>query len=227
MDLLYSEGGSYDDDFEAIRKALPEVHCAYLRCNARDGVGSMLRTLRSGLSRHNNKVVFLSAKISQLALLAPFSLWRKCYVIYHFMPNSRVRMHSRLLPVLSTRFLFATYAEAVSDLLGRVCSARPPALPSRIVEKTESERLLREKFVAGEALRVLVPGVRPGVCKFIDPLRLLDQLQQATGAPEIRIFIQGEPVNAFVDNPNIEFVGQGIPKDDYEALYRSCHVIAV
>jgi hypothetical protein len=227
VDLLYSEHGSYDDDFEAIREALPEVQCVYLRCDARDGMGCVLRMVSAALSCHYDKVVFLSAKVSQLALLAPFSLLRKPYAIYHFMPNSRVRMHSRLLPVLSTCFHFATYANAVSDLFSSVVGTRPPALPSRIVEKTKSEQLLREKFVGGTALRVLIPGVRTGVRKFIDPQKLLIQLQQATSALEIRIFIQGEPVDALGDHPSIEFVRKGIPKDDYEALYRSCHVIAV
>ncbi|TCP10546.1 hypothetical protein EV683_12330 [Crenobacter luteus] len=229
VDLLYSEHGSYDDDFEAIRQALPGVECDYLKCDVRDGMGSVLRALRSALLFRYAKVVFLSAKVNQLAMLAPLALLRKTYAIYHFMPNSRVRLHSRLLPVLSKCFRFATYADAVSDLFGSVAGARPPALPSRIVDKAESERLLREKFSGGAALRVLVPGVRPRVRKFIDPQRLLAQLQQATGAREIRLFIQGEPVDAFVDHPSIEieFVRKGIPKDEYDALYRSCHVIAV
>lgn len=227
VDLLYSEHGSFDDDFEAIRQALPGVECDYLKCDVRDGVGSLLLALRNALSFRYAKVVFLSAKVNQLAMLAPLGLLRKTFAIYHFMPNSRVHLHSRLLPVLSKCIRFATYADAVSDLFGGVAGTRPPALPSRIIEKAESERLLREKFAGGAALRVLVPGVRPGVRKFIDPQRLLSQLQQATGAREIRMFIQGEPVDAYVDHSSIDFVRKGIPKDEYVALYRSCHVIAV
>jgi hypothetical protein len=227
VDLLYSKNGSYDDDFEAIRAALPEVQCDYLKCDVRDGIGGVLRTLRGALHFHYAKVVFLSAKVSQLVLLMPLSLLRKTYAIYHFMPNSRARLHSHLLPVLSRRFRFATYADAVSDVFRSVVGQRPPALPSRIVEKAESERLLREKFAGDSALRVLIPGVRPGVRKFIDPQRLLVALQEATGVREIRMFIQGEPVDAYVDHPSIQFVGRGIPKEDYDALYRSCHVIAV
>jgi hypothetical protein len=227
VDLLYSQNGSYDDDFKAISEALTGERCDYLKCDVRDGMRGVLRTLASALSFQYDKVVLLSAKVSQLAVLAPLSLLRNTYAIYHFMPNSRVRLHSRLLPVLSKCFYFATYTDAVSDLFGSVTGKRAPALPSRIVEKDESERLLREKFAGGGALRVLVPGVRPGVRKFIDPQRLLTQLQQATGAHEIRLFIQGESVEAFVNHPNIEFVRKGIPKDEYDALYRSCHVIAV
>lgn len=227
VDLLYSEHGSYDDDFAAIRQALPEVECDYLKCNVRDGIGGVLRTLRSVLSFRYTKVVFLSAKVYQLAVLAPLCLLNKSYAIYHFMPNSRVRLHSCLLPVLSKCFRFATYADAVSDLFGRVAGTRPPVLPSRIVEKAESERRLREKFAGGAALRVLVPGVRPGVRKFIDPQRLLAQLQNATGTSEIRLFIQGEPIDTFIGHPCIEFIRKGIPKDEYDELYRNCHVIAV
>ena len=227
VDLLYSEHGSYDDDYAAIRQALPEVHCDYLKCNVRDGMGGMLHTLRSALSRRYAKVIFLSAKVYQLAMLAPLGLLSDTYAIYHFMPNSRVRLHSRMLPVLSKCFHFATYADAVSDLFGSVATTRPPSLPSRIVEKAESERLLREKFASCASLQVLVPGVRPGVRKFIDPQRLLAQLQQATGAREIRLFIQGDPVDASVGHPSIEFVRKGIPKDEYNALYRSSHVVAV
>ena len=115
----------------------------------------------------------------------------------------------------------------MSDLFYSVVGARPPALPSRIVDKAESERLLREKFTCEAALFVLVPGVRPGVRKFIDPEQLLTKLQQATGVCEIRLFIQGEPVNSYAGHPSIEFIRSGIPKDEYDALYRSCHVIAV
>ncbi len=227
VDLLYSQHGSYDDDFKAISEALAGERCDYLKCDVRDGMRGVLRTLRSALSFKYDKVVFLSAKVSQLAVLAPLSLLRNTYAIYHFMPNSRERLHSRLLPVLSKCFCFATYTDAVSDVFSRVTGKRPPALPSRIVEKHESEWLLREKFAGGGALRVLVPGVRPGVRKFIDPQRLLTQLQQTTGAHEIRLFIQGEPEEAFVNHRNIEFVRKGIPKDEYDALYRNCHVIAV
>jgi hypothetical protein len=227
VDLLYSSHGSYDDDFEAIRQALHGVEYVYLKCDVRDGVGGVLRTLRSALSFRYSKVVFLSARINQLAMLAPVGLLVKAYAIYHFMPNSRVRLHSRLLPVLTKFFQFSTYADGVSDVFGFATGTRPPALPSRIVDKAESERLLRAKFASAVALRVLVPGVRPGVRKFIDPLQLLVQLQQATGACEIRLFIQGESEDSFVGHPSIEFVPKGIPKDEYNALYRSCHVVAV
>lgn len=227
VDLLYSEHGSYDDDFEAIRQALSEVEYDYLRCDVRDGVGGVLRTLRSALTCSYSKVVFLSARINQLALLAPVGLLSKTYAIYHFMPNSRVRLHSRLLPVLYKFFQFSTYADGVSDLFSSATGTRPPALPSRIVDKNESERLLRAKFASAAVLRVLVPGVRPGVRKFIDPVKLHGQLQQATGAHEIRLFIQGEPESSLVGHSNIEFVPKGIPKDEYNALYRSCHVVAV
>lgn len=227
VDLLYSEHGSFDDDFKAIRQALPEVECDYLRCDARDSMGGVLSIIRSALSFRYDKVVFLSAKVSQLAILAPLGLLQKNYAIYHFMPNSRVQLHSRLLPVLSRCFRFATYSDAVSDVFSCVTGTRPPALPSRIVDKAESERLLREKFANVSPLRVLAPGVRPGVRKYIDPEQLLTKLQQATEANEIHLFIQGEPIETFLGHPSIEFVRKGIPKDEYDQLYRSCHVIAV
>ena len=227
VDLLYSEHGSFDDDFNAIRQALPGVECDYLKCDVRNAIGGVLRTMHIALSLRYSKVIILSAKVSQLAMLVPLSLLRKTYAIYHFLPNSRVRLHTRLLPVLSKYFHFATYAESVSDLFGGITGTRPPAIPSRIVEKNESERCLREKFIDSAELRVLVPGVRPGVRKFIDPQRLVAQLQQVTNASEVRLFIQGDPVDTFIAHPSIEFVRKGIPKDEYEALYRSCHVIAV
>lgn len=227
VDLLYSKHGSYDDDFNAIRKALPGVECDYLKCDVSDVMGGVLRTLRIALSFRYAKVIILSAKVSQLAMLVPLGLLRKTYAIYHFMPYSRMRLHSRLLPVLSKFFHFATYADAVSELFSGVAGTRPPALPSRIVEKSATEQLLRDKFSGDATLRVLVPGVRTGVRKFIDPQRLLSELQRATGAREVRLFIQGEPVEAFVGHSGIEFIRKGIPKDEYDALYRSCHVIAV
>ncbi len=227
VDLLYSEHGSYNDDFEAIRDALPEVKCDYLKCSVRDGIGGVLRALRCALSFNYVKVVFLSAKINQLVLLAPLCLFRTTYAIYHFMPKSRVSLHTSLLPVLSKCFRFATYADAVSSIFKNAIGIQPPALPSRIVEKTESERLLREKFADISVLRVLVPGVRNGVRKFIDPQQMLVRLQQITGTREIRVFIQGDPVDAYVGHLDIEFVRKGIPKEEYESLYRSCHVIAV
>lgn len=227
VDLLYSEHGSYDDDFNAICQALPGVECDYLKCDVRDFLGGVLRTLRFGLSFRYGKVIILSAKVSQLAMLVPLCLFRKSYVIYHFMPDSRVRLHSRILPVLSKCFHFATYADAVSDLFNGVVGNRPPALPSRIIEKSETEQLLRDKFSGDATLRVLVPGLRPGVRKFIDPQWLFSELQRVTGAREVRLFIQGQPVDAFVGHPSIEFVRKGIPKEEYDALYRSCHVIAV
>lgn len=227
VDLLHSEHGSYDDDFNAIRQALPGVECDYLKCDVNDVIGGVFQTFCLAMSFRYTKVVILSAKVFQLALLVPLGLFCNIYVIYHFMPNSRIQLHSRLLPVLTKCFRFATYSDAVSDLLGCFVGTRPPALPSRIVEKAKTEQLLRDKFSDDSTLRVLIPGVRPGVRKYIDPQILLSELQQATGARDIRLFIQADPIAAFVGNLSIEFVRKGIPKDEYDALYRSCHVIVV
>ncbi len=227
VDLLYSENGSFDDDFNAIRQALPGVQCDYLKCDVRNAIGGVLRTIRITLSMRYSKVIILSAKVSQLAMLGPLSLTCKIFAIYHFLPNSRVRMHSRLLPVLSRYFHFATYAESVSDKFSKITGIRPPALPSRIVDKAESELLLRTKFACQGTLRVLIPGVRRGVRKALDPQRLILLLQQVTGAKEIRLCIQGEPDDSLIGGPNIEFVRKGMPKEAYIEMYRSNHIVAV
>jgi hypothetical protein len=228
IDLLYSENGSFDDDFNAIQEALPEVRCHHLKCNERNGFLGVILTARNVLSCRYEKVVILSSKVTQLAILAPLGLLKKIYTIYHFMPNSRRRLHTYLLPALSKFFSFATYTDAVSGILGEIVGFRPPVLPSRITNKTESERILREKFCSSSSeLRVLVPGIRTGVRKFIEPEALVRQLRHATGIKKIQLFIQGDSVDTYAGNPNIKFINNGIPKNEYDALYRNCHVIAV
>ena len=227
IDLLYSEYGSYDDDFEAINKSLTDFYCYHLKCDVRFGLSGLLRVIFHVFSFKYNRIVFLSAKISHLVILAPLRFIVKAYAIYHFMPNSRVKMHSYLIPFLYKFFNFATYADSVSDLCEKISGIRPPSLPSRIVESAESEQRLREKFLSSGTLRVMVPGVRLGVRRFIDPVTLLAQLEQATGIHDIRLFIQGTPVDLCVKNPRIEYLKLGIPKDEYDALYKTCHAIAV
>ena len=136
-------------------------------------------------------------------------------------------LHTRLLPLLSKFFKIATYSSLVAELLNKTLSNRVLALPSRIIDKNESFKLLKNKLSNRSRLQVFIPGVRTGVRKFIDPLVLIDRLKIATGVDEINAFIQCDSIDDYDEYPNINFIKSGLPKDDYAMLYNTCHIVAI
>jgi len=226
VDLLFSQHGSYEDDFKAIEKALSGIPCEYLKINVANSVGGVFEVMRHILSFRYTKTVFLSAKIWQLTVLAPFSLFIKTYAIYHFMPNARIKFHSFMLPILAHFYSFATYSNGVSKQLQVLMGGLLPALPSRIIDKQESERVLRKKFLSS-SIRVLIPGIRKHVRKFIDPVALLSDLNRNLGAKEVKLYIQSEVVEEFSQHPQIEFIPKGLPQKEYSAIYDNSHIVAL
>lgn len=226
VDLLFSRHGSYEDDFKAIAKALSGMPCEYLKINVANSVGGIFEVMRHIFSFRYTKIVFLSAKIWQLALFVPFSLFIKVYAIYHFMPNARAKFHSFMLPILAHFFSFATYSNGVSKQLQILMGELLPALPSRIIDKQESERALRKKFLSS-SIRVLIPGIRKDVRKFIDPVVLLSDLNRSLGAKEVKLYIQSEVVEEFSQHPQIEFIPKGLPQEEYAAIYDNSHIVAL
>lgn len=226
IDLLYSDGGSLDEDVRSITQAVAVDHTVeYLRFNEDNGYKAIAGVFLRVLSSRYDKVVLLSSKVSQLLLLAPLRLLTKCYAIYHFMPSHRQSFHQRSLKILSRLFVFGVYANGVADQIEKPLGFRPKVLPSRIVDRKRSLNLLREKLAQNQ-IRVLVPGVRPGVRKHVALSPIAETLEQKLGYQLEGIYIQGDiPVDE-QGRENIRKLGK-LPQEEYDQFYNSSLIVAV
>jgi hypothetical protein len=227
VDLLHSDGGSLDEDVRSITQALA-VHyqVEYLRFDERMGYRAIVGVFRRVLTLRYAKVVFLSSKVGQLFFLAPLRLVAKCYVIYHFMPRHRQNFHERALRVLSRFLVIAVYASGVADRLQPSLGYRPTVLPSRIVERARGLTRLREKL-AQKQLRILVPGVRPGVRKQLELAPIIEMLEHRLGYALEGIYIQsGEIPDEPLVRQLVRKVGK-LPQAEYDQLYNSALIVAV
>lgn len=227
VDLLYSDGGSLDEDVRSITAAVGvDRDVEYLRFDERAGYGSLAGVFRRVLSRRYDQIVFLSSKVGQLFFLAPLRLLAKCYVIYHFMPHHRQAFHERALRFLSAFFTIAVYADGVADRLLGPLGKRPTVLPSRIVDRKQGLARLREKL-ARRQIRILVPGVRPGVRKPVALAPIIETLQRRLGYELEGVYIQSGEIPADVANhPAVRKVGK-LPQAEYVQLYNSALIVAV
>lgn len=227
VDLLFSDGGSLDEDVKAITSAVGVDHdVEYLRFEQRAGYSALVGVFRRVSTLRYDKVVFLSSKVGQLIFLAPLRLVAQCYVIYHFMPHHRQTFHERVLKLLSKCFVIGVYAGGVADRLQQALGYRPTVLPSRIVDRTRSLARLREKL-SQRQIRILVPGVRPGVRKQVALAPVLDTLQRRLGYEIEGVYIQsGEIPPEFATHPAVRKVGK-LPQAEYDQLYNSALIVAV
>lgn len=227
VDLLYSDGGSLDEDVRSITAALEVDHdVEYLRFDERAGYRCLVGVFRRVLSLRYDQVVFLSSKVGQLFFLAPLRLVAKCYVIYHFMPHHRQAFHERALRLLAPFFVIAVYAAGVADRLLGALGKPVTVLPSRIVDRKQSLARLREKL-SQRRIRILVPGVRPGVREQVALAPIIEALQHRLGYELEGVYIQSGEIPADVANhPAVRKVGK-LPQAEYDQLYNSALIVAV
>jgi hypothetical protein len=197
----------------------------YLRFDERTGYRAIVGVFIRVLTRRYDKVVFLSSKVSQLFPLALLGMKTKCFVIYHYMPSHRRNFHKTSLRILSRFFAFGVYANGVADEIEAPLGFRPAVLPSRIIDPKMSLMLLREKL-AKRKIRLLVPGLRPGVRKEVSLGPIFELLEQRLGYKLEEIYIQGEINDNGQACEVIRNVGK-LSQTEYDNLYQSSLIVAV
>lgn len=226
IDLLYSDGGSLDEDMKSITKTVgTDYDVEYLRFDQLTGYRAIVGVFIRVLTRRYDKVVFLSSKVSQLFPLALLGMKTKCFAIYHYMPSHRRNFHKTSLRILSRFFTFGVYANGVADEIEAPLGFRPAVLPSRIIDPKMSLMLLRKKL-AQRKIRLLVPGVRPGVRKEVALGPIFELLEQRLGYQLEEIYIQGEITDSGQAYEVIRKVGK-LSQTEYDNLYQSSLIVAV
>jgi hypothetical protein len=225
VDLLYSDGGSLDEDMKSITKASSiDYHVEYLRFDAKHGYRALVGVLTRVATCHYDKIIFLSSKVSQLLLLIPLALMVKCYVIYHFMPIRRQGFHKIALRLIKRYFVIGVYAEGVAHKLEESIGFSPPVLPSRIIDRYFSLFELRRKL-SQEKVRMLVPGIRSGVRLGVKLNPILIKLK-SLGIQIDDLVIQSDILLEEKCLGVVRKVGK-LPQDEYEQLYKSSLIVAI
>lgn len=226
VDLLYSEGGSLDEDMRSITQAVSIDHdVEYLRFDERASYRAIGRVFFQLFKHRYDKIIFLSCKVSQLFPLALLRLATKCYVIYHFMPSHRKKFHKKSLHILSRFFVIGVYSSGVADQIEDSLGFRPDVLPSRIIDRKSSLALLREKLAQNQ-VRVLVPGLRPGVRKEVSLAPISEFLEQRLGYKLEGIYVQGEIPDLYQASEFVRKVGN-LPQAEYDQLYNSSLIVVI
>lgn len=226
VDLLYSEGGSLDQDAKTIISSLElDYKVNYLRYEQKAGYRSIVDIFHHVFTHRYDKVIFLSSKVSHLFPLALLRVKTKCYAIYHFMPNHRLKFHRYSLKFLSKFFIIGVYAGGVANQIERHLGFIPRVLPSRIIDRKISLSMLREKL-AQKKVSLLVPGIRPGVRTEVKLDPITKALELKYGHKLERICIQGEmPVDG--ENSKIVHRVGSLSQDEYDSLYREALIVVV
>lgn len=189
VDLLYRSRGSFDDDFATISKSMEGKRIYHLKVD-RSGFIRPLLTVLSGVYRMSpRKVVFLSAKLWQIILLAPLRVFYSVYAIYHFRPNVRAGMHDRVLPMLSRVYRFAVYSKNVQQYLCVVTGRNVPIVASRLIDKRRSVEMIFEKL-GRDVVKVFCPGIKQGVRLSMDYDELKQGIEKALGRRVGEIVVQ-------------------------------------
>ena len=224
IDLLYSDGGSLDEDMKSITKAASiDHHVEYLRFDAKSGYSALLGVLVRVLTCRYDKIVFLSSKVNHLLLLTPLRLLAKCYVIYHYMPRHRQDFHKIALSLIHRYFVVGVYSEGVADKLEESIGFRPPIIPSRIVNRKKSLFELRKKL-SQDKIRMLVPGIRTGVRKGVKLTPILTKLKSLDINID-EIVVQGD-IPYEEEFEVVRNVGK-LPQEEYDQLYISSLIVAI
>lgn len=225
VDLLYSEGGSLDEDMKSITKAASVGHqVEYLRFDEKSGYGVLIAIFHHVLTRRYEKIVFLSSKVSQLLLLIPLRLLSKCYAIYHYMPRHRQSFHKFALSIIHRYFVIGVYAPGVAENIEKSVGFRPPVIPSRIVDRKNSLSKLHKKL-SQKQIHLLVPGVRSGVRICVKLAPILQKLKDL-GMNAEEIIIQGDASPEGEFSSLVRKVGK-LTQDQYDDLYNSSLIVAL
>jgi hypothetical protein len=131
FDLLYSKFGSFNDDFECIKKSI-DADCTHIKLSNKSFFILLRLFLVSLYSIKPNKIVFLSYKSWHLILFFPFTWFYNIYIIYHFIPKININLHLSIIKLFCSNVKIGVYSNGVKDqfidLLNRktfFLSARP------------------------------------------------------------------------------------------------------
>jgi hypothetical protein len=191
IDLLHVVGGSLDDDIHSIDRAMSvDYKTKYIKVSSDSGLFDTLKVYIDVFPFYPSKIVFLSSRVNQLFLFLPLRLFFKCYFIYHFMPNHRIKFHSYALPLLAKFYKLGVYSKGVSNILFKLLGFAPDILPSRIIDAELSFRKLRKKIFYNH-VDLLIPGVKPGVRNPIDLPTILAKINNL-GVDVDTVYIQSK-----------------------------------
>lgn len=225
VDLLYSDGGSLDEDMKSITKAVSVAYqVEYLRFDEKSGYGVLTGILHHVLIHRYEKIVFLSSKVSQLLLLIPLRLLSKCYAIYHYMPRHRQTFHKFALSIIHRVFVIGVYAPGVADKIEKSVGFRPSVIPSRIIDRKKSLSKLHKK-ISQKQIHLLVPGIRPGVRICVKLAPIIQKLKDL-GIKVEEIIIQSDASPEGEFSSLIRKVGK-LTQDQYDDLYNSSLIVAL
>lgn len=224
IDLLYRPKGSFDDDFATIAKAVEGGRIFHLKVAQTGRFGPLWQVVTAIVRMSPRRVVFLSAKVWQLMLLAPLALLKRSYAVYHFRPNARATMHDRVLPVLARAYSLAAYSAGVQDYLRRVTRKEIPLVASRLIDKRRSLARLADKLRQGH-VDVFCPGIRPGVRVPLDYAALRQGLERAAGKPVRNLVVQDAGADTSANAGAVRWAQPMLSDEDYARLYDDSLVI--
>jgi len=224
IDLLYRPKGSFDDDFATITKAVDGQRIFHLKVAQTGRFGPILQVIAAIWRMSPPRVVFLSAKIWQLMLLAPLMLFKRGYAVYHFRPNTRGGMHDRVLPWLACMYKLAAYSAGVQDYLSQVTGKPVPLLASRIIEKHRAFARLVEKMDQ-DHVDIFCPGIRPGVRVPIDYKELRREVETALGKPVRIIVVQDAGADTSRHTDIVHWAPMMLSDEDYTRHFDESLVI--
>lgn len=226
VDLLYQPKGSFDDDFTTIAKSVKGESIYHLRVAAKGRIAPLVKVIWFIFRNSPCQVVFLSAKIWQLIVLAPLAMWRPSYVIYHFRPNVRARLHDLVLPLLSRVYKLAAYSENVRRYLCDVTSRDIPIVASRLIDKRRSINNLHRKLAA-DIVDVFCPGIRPGVRMPLEYDSLRKGVESALGLPVRRLMVQDAGSMPKIVEQGADWVPPMLSDHEYASIYREALIVAM
>jgi hypothetical protein len=217
FDLLYSEHGSFLDDYQTIDASLSGHEHVYVRVNIQDNFW-LGKVLGAVAKFKPERIVFLSAKIQQLLIMLPFILGKRIYAIYHFRPNGRKLSHQVILPVLGRFYKFAAYSPGVESYLRSVIREGVSLVTARAIRKEAAAELAKRK-VGQDQITVLLPGIRPGVRDYIEPSSMVAKLESVIGKRISKVYVQSsEPRPPHLDS-KVEWIAGKMTDEEYKAIY--------
>ncbi|WP_155295246.1 hypothetical protein [Chromobacterium violaceum] len=220
VDMQHSPHGSLSDDANTIKNIFLQKHTVEHLCLP-DGspISNILKFYKKISSTHYDRVIILSAKITQIVLTIPATLIRKINFIYHFMPVNRVRYHNMVLGILQFFFQIGVYGSGVKNVVDKILWKKKAFLvPSRKIDEQASKYFLMEKLNS-QKVQVFIPGVRKGIRLLPNVPHLVNLIENKTLYKIEKIIIQtNEPLPADWRELPIKVV-KFIDSDQYAKIY--------
>jgi hypothetical protein len=226
VDLLYADGGSFDEDFEALKLALSkDFEIKYIKLNKNHFYKAIPLIFYYTLFARCKRVVFLSSKLSALFLFTPLRIFAKFYAIYHFIPRHRMVSHKLALCLICKIFKIGVYSSGVSKIINNFYGVHATELPSRVVDKVLSIRLLREKLSHNE-ISVLVPALRAGVRRSVEVDPIVAELKIKLGYSSKKICFHGSGFGV-LSSENLISLSGNLERSKYNELFQEALIVAI